>query len=95
MADGTIKCKIPMYTKPDVLPVQVTLNGIDYSNDDVKFGFYDPYVIDAEPRLIATDGSTRVTVKGIGFVDSGEAKTKFKDKADTIKCLEGHCHNPA
>lgn len=75
-----------MYTKPDVLPVQVTLNGFDYSNDDIKFGFYDPYVISASPRLIATDGTTKVTVKGIGFVDSGDIKTKFSDPANTIKC---------
>lgn len=73
-SDGTIRCKIPMYTKPDILPVQVTLNGFDYSNDNVTFGFYDPYVIDAEPRLIARDGTTRVTVKGLGFVNSGATK---------------------
>lgn len=72
--DGTVRCNIPMYTKPDVLPVQVTLNGFDYSNDNATFGFYDPYVISAEPRLIATDGSTKVTVKGLGFVNSGETK---------------------
>ena len=95
MADGTIQCKIPMYTKPDVLPVQVTLNGFDYSNDDIKFGFYDPYVIDAEPRLISPDGTTKVTVKGIGFVDTGETKTKFKDKAGTCICNGGKCIEPA
>lgn len=25
--DGKIKCKVPKYTKPDVLPVEVTFNG--------------------------------------------------------------------
>ena len=69
----------------------MTLNGFDYSNDDIKFGFYDPYVIDAEPRLIATDGTTKVNVKGIGFVDSGELKTKFKDPAGTCTCNGSKC----
>ena len=80
MSDGTIRCRIPMYTKPDVLPVQVTLNGFDYSNDNATFGFYDPYVVDASPRLIAVDGSTRVTLRGLGFADSGETKVLFQDR---------------
>jgi len=81
-----------MYTKPDVLPVQVTLNGFDYSNDNITFGFYDPYVIDAQPRLIAVDGSTRVTVKGLGFVNSGETKVKYDDPAFPLKCTdESNC----
>ena len=80
-----------MYTKPDVLPVQVTLNGFDYSNDNITFGFYDPYVIDAQPRLIATDGSTRVTVKGLGFVNSGETKVRYHSYPKLLKCQDSDC----
>jgi hypothetical protein len=43
---NTIKCKIPKYTKPDVLRVELTLNGDDYTNDNKTYGYYDPYVID-------------------------------------------------
>ena len=96
MDDGSVRCKIPMYTKPDVLPVQVTLNGFDYSNDNATFGFYDPYVISAEPRLIATDGSTRVKVKGLGFVNSGETKVKYHTYPKPLKCGESNdCIKPA
>lgn len=42
----TIKCKIPKNTKPDVLKVEVTLNGDDFTNDNKTYGYYDPYVID-------------------------------------------------
>ena len=94
LGDGTIRCKIPMYTKPDVLPVQVTLNGFDYSNDNITFGYYDPYVIDAYPRLIKPDGSTKVTVKGLGFVDSGETKVIYEDTGAPFTC-EGGCVKPA
>jgi len=45
--EKTIKCKIPKYTKPDVLRVELTLNGDDYTNDNKTYGYYDPYVIDA------------------------------------------------
>ena len=92
-SDGTISCKIPMYTKPDVLPVEVSINGIDYSKDNKTFGFFDPYVIDVQPRLIAVDGSTKVNVKGIGFVNSGETKTQFSS-IETLKC-ENDCKKPA
>ena len=72
----------------------MTLNGYDYSNDNITFGFYDPYVIDASPRLISTSGTTRVTVKGIGFVNSGETKVVFENSAFPLKC-PGDCRKNA
>lgn len=65
------------------------MNGLDYTNDNKTYGYYDPYVIDAQPRLISVKGTTVVTVTGVGFVDSGEVKTKFTDQVNEIKC-EGH-----
>jgi len=81
---NTIKCKIPKYTKPDVLRIELTLNGDDYTNDNKTYGYYDPYVIDAYPRLLHVDGSTIVKVYGLGFVDSGEIKTKFTNSSSPI-----------
>jgi hypothetical protein len=79
-----IKVKVPKYTKPDVLRVELTLNGADYTHDSKTYGFYDPYVIDVQPRLISADGSTVVTIRGIGFVDSGEIKAKFANATHPI-----------
>jgi len=81
-----IKVKVPKYTKPDVLRVELTLNGADYTHDNKTYGFYDPYVIDVQPRLISVDGSTQVTIRGIGFVDSGEIKGKFTNSTAAIQC---------
>ena len=36
-----IKCKVPQYTKPDVLKVEMTINGESYTNDNHTFGFFD------------------------------------------------------
>jgi hypothetical protein len=58
--DSFIRTEIPKYTKPDVLRVEVTLNGQDYTNDKLTYGYYDPYVLNAEPRLISVDGTTKV-----------------------------------
>ena len=52
---GSITCLVPKYTKPDVLEVEVSLNGYDYTNDNLTFGYYDPYVVDVEPRLLTVD----------------------------------------
>ena len=65
------------------------MNGLDYTSDNRTYGFYDPYVTDAQPRLISVKGTTVVTVSGVGFVDSGEVKTKFSNKVNEIAC-EGH-----
>lgn len=66
-----IRVKIPQYTRPDVLQVEVAMDGQQYTSDHKTYGYYDPYVLNAYPRLIALDGSTQITIKGIGFVNSG------------------------
>ena len=94
---GTIECLVPKYAKPDVMQVEVSFNGLDYTNDNMTFGYYDPYVIDVEPRLLATDGTTDITVKGLGFVNSGETKVKYMNLLDPFKCdgAEDNCIHEA
>jgi hypothetical protein len=58
VSSSQIDVMVPKYTKPDVLKVELTLNGHDYTHDKKDYGYYDPYVIDVEPKLIAIDGST-------------------------------------
>lgn len=84
---------VPKYTKPDVLPVEVTLNGHDYTNDNNTYGFFDPYVIDVTPRLISTKGTTRVRLHGFGFVNaSQELRTKLHHVArGPLKCKGSNC----
>jgi hypothetical protein len=47
--ESFVKVKIPKYTKPDVLRVELTLNGKDYTNDGKTYGYFDPYVLNADP----------------------------------------------
>ena len=85
---------MPKYTKPDVLPVEVTFNDQDYTHDNKTYGFYDPYVLDVQPRLINVKGTTRCRLYGFGFVNSTgtELKTKFGtvDEGD-LQCTGGKC----
>ena len=75
---NTVECKVPKYTKPDVLPVEVTFNGQDYTNDNQTYGFFDPYILDVQPRLISAKGTTTVRLYGIGFVNSTGTFLKAK-----------------
>jgi hypothetical protein len=71
MSDERVRALIPRFTRPDVLHVEVTFNGQDYTNDNQTYGFFDPYVLRVEPRLISTKGTTKVRLIGFGFVNSG------------------------
>lgn len=69
---------MPKYTKPDVLNVEITFNGQDYTHDNNTYGFFDPFVLNVKPRLISTKGTTRVRLYGFGFVNAtGDLKTKL------------------
>ena len=97
VSDTNMRCKVPEYTKPDVLKLEVTVNGESYTSDGNTYGFFDPFVLDAQPRLIATDGSTKVEIKGIGFVDSNEAKAQYTNRTYPIYCAgaSANCVKPA
>lgn len=34
LSEDRVRCSVPKYTKPDVLPVEVTFNGDDYTHDN-------------------------------------------------------------
>lgn len=69
---------MPKYTKPDVLPVEISLDGHDFTNNGVTYGFFDAYLLDVTPRLISRLGNTQLTLSGFGFVNAGENETKVK-----------------
>jgi hypothetical protein len=84
--DGTIECKIPEYPAPETLDVDVSFNGIDFTNDGVKYGFMDPYVLDIKPKLISRAGTTEITMYGYGFVQS-DAESAIIEMIQSNKAL--------
>ena len=79
---------VPKYTKPDILPVDISMNGKDYTNDKVTYGFYDAFVLDVAPRLISKRGGTKLWIRGFGFVNSGsnEISAKFGSMQGELDC---------
>lgn len=48
--------------------------------------------MNAEPRLINVDGSTRIRIKGFGFVNSSETKGQFSSTTpNQLLCNGGPC----
>jgi len=86
-----VKTLIPKYTKPDVLRVELTVNGIDYTKDGKTYGYFDPYVLDAEPRLISIEGTTMVRIIGFGFVNSSETKALYNSTSSSLVCMGNDC----
>jgi hypothetical protein len=91
----TIQTFAPKYTKPDVLKVEITMNGQDYTANNHTYGYFDPYVLSASPRLLATDGSTIVTVNGLGFVNSGDTKSYISNSSRPFTCSGSNCTQAA
>lgn len=90
-----VRCKVPQYTKPDVLNVEVTVNGESYTSDNKTYGYFDPFVLDANPKMLAIDGSTNIQIKGIGFVDSGQCKAAYDNRTSYLQCGGQVCAKPA
>lgn len=92
LANGNIQCEVPNYTKPDVLAVEVTFNGQDYTNDHQTFGYFDPYILDIVPRLMSPAGTTKLKLIGFGFVDSETSQLKAKfEHSQGLSCNGGSC----
>lgn len=87
VSDTHIRVKIPKYTQPEVLRIEVTVNNKDWSNDGKTYGYFDPFVLRAEPTLISVDGTTVVKIKGFGFVNSTTSKSLISTPSNnTLQC---------
>lgn len=76
-----------------MLRVEVTVNGKDWSNDAKTYGYFDPYVLRAEPALISVDGTTKIQIIGFGFVNSSTSKSMVRASSPsfTLVCQGKPC----
>lgn len=58
--------------------VEITLNGVEYTDDEKIFYYYKPpLVFDVTPREGPVKGGTKVTVSGTNFADTGTIRCSF------------------
>lgn len=96
--DTHISCPVPKFTKPDVLEVEISVDGNEYTHNHKTYGFFDAYLLDVQPRLVSKLGGTPMKLSGFGFVNTGpeELKSKFstKDKGE-LSCGSSPCIHDA
>ena len=63
---------MPRISRPGSVPVEVTLNGIDYTHDRINFTYYDAFIVDLKPRIVSKGGTTKVHALGFGYADTGD-----------------------
>ena len=87
----------PSYEKLEV-PVEITLNNQQYTDDNVPFYYYHPpYTYYISPKIGPVSGGTIVKVMGGNFEDTGVVKCKFGDKLGKGKFIsknELQCESP-
>ena len=76
--DNEIQCKVPIYSKPDVLRLEVTLNGQDFTNNGFTYGYFDPFIYKVTPPLVSKRGNTTITIHGHGFVNTSSEHLKVR-----------------
>mmetsp|Transcript_28786 Transcript_28786/g.25974 ORF Transcript_28786/g.25974 Transcript_28786/m.25974 type:complete len:908 (-) Transcript_28786:1267-3990(-) len=83
---NTVQCDIPSVSRPEVTQFSITLNGYDFTNDNVTFTFYDAFILALDPPIVPMEGDTKVKVIGYGFADSGYIKVKFEINEQDLLC---------
>jgi len=87
---GTLQCHVTAPStfamaddSPSYLALEVSLNGFDFTRDDIKMWFYVAPVLESiSPVLGKVEGGTEVTVYGVGFKDVPELKCRFGGKSE-------------
>jgi hypothetical protein len=88
-----IHCQAPKYNRPDVVPVEISLDGEYYTNDGKEFGFYDPFVWSVKPKIVSRRGNTTITIHGHGFVNTTGTylKVRYGYPHKRLTCKGGPC----
>lgn len=89
---GAVVCEIPKYPAPETLDVDVAFNGVDFTHDGVKFGYFDPLIEDIRPRLVSPRGNSPLHITGYGFVQMQDrSETALKSQGATLQCGGATC----
>lgn len=88
----TVLCPIISYSRPEVITIEITMNGKDYTNNGVNYTFFDAFVLSASPRYFTEKGGTEVKVHGFGFANTGnELKCRLGNPDKPLLCKGKAC----
>lgn len=88
----TILCTLPQLSRPETVTVEVSLNGVDFTQDRKTYSYFDAFVLDIDPHYGRKEGGTSISVKGFGFADTGdELLCKFGSSSQPLLCNGHRC----
>lgn len=92
VSDTKVLCPIISYSRPEVIVVEVSMNGIDFTNNKMKYTYFDAFVLSVDPRYVTEKGGSVVKVLGYGFADTGSSlKCKFGSLEQPLLCKNLDC----
>ena len=55
-SSSEVTCRIPFLNQPKTVFVEITINNRDYTNNDIPFIYFDPFIFKLEPKLLFSSG---------------------------------------
>ena len=90
-----VLCPIISYSRPEVIQIEVAMNGIDFTNNNMQYTFFDAFVLNAEPKYFTEKGGTVLSVLGFGFANtSSELLCKMGSASNPLLCNGTDCIFP-
>ena len=93
-----MECVSPPSYEARAVPVEISLNNREWTNDNVLFHYYHPpFVYFINPTIGPVTGNTTVTVTGSNFEDTGYVSCKFgniETRGEFINHNELKCRSP-
>ena len=99
-----MECVSPPSWEAREVPVEISLNNREWTNDGVLFYYYHPpFIYFIHPKIGPVQGGTVVTITGSNFEDTGYVMCKFGDKyskgkyisQNELKCISPPVEKPA
>ena len=79
---GAIVCRTPPWSLDEPVLVEVTVNGFDFTSDNLTYTFYNPPTVHGSwPPYGFVDVPTPLTVYGTSFVNSTDLSVRFRSLA--------------
>jgi hypothetical protein len=72
-----------------VLPIEISFNGVDFTNSNLTYGYFDPFVIRIQPNLVSQTKPSDLRIHGFGFINpdnSNDIKVKFTSPQGELTC---------
>jgi hypothetical protein len=103
LSSTEMECVSPPSYEERQVPVEISLNNREWTNDDVQFYYYHPpFIYFIHPKIGPVSGGTVVTITGSNFEDTGYVMCRFGDKyakgeyisQNELKCVSPQVEKP-